>query len=43
MTDICATGEYTGWKDIFDCTDPNSWASTGIIFCMGFSILGAGL
>ena len=34
---------YQGWKDIFDCTDPNSWFAVGIFVCMGFSILGAGM
>ena len=31
------------YSEMFNCTDPNSWAYAGIFLCMGFSILGAGL
>ena len=40
---VCENKEYTGWADVFDCTDPNSWAYIGIAISIGFSILGAGM
>ena len=39
---VCKTGEYKGWSDIFDCTDPNSWSALGIALSLGLSIWGAG-
>ena len=41
-TFVCNTMLYRGWSDIFDCTDPNSWAYFGIAISLGISILGAG-
>ena len=43
MTDVCITKAYAGWGDMFNCTEPNSWAFSGIFLCLGFSIAGAGL
>ena len=40
---ICLANNYSGWGDLFNCTDPNSWYSAGLFLCMGFSIMGAGL
>ena len=40
---VCETKDYAGWADVFDCTEPNSWAYTGILLCLGLSIIGAGL
>merc|ERR1711934_706210 len=39
----CQAGEYRTWSEIFDCTDPNSWAYSGIYIALSFSIIGAGL
>ena len=39
---VCDNGKFTSWGQIFDCTDPNSWAYFGIALSLGFSILGAG-
>ncbi len=40
-TSVCTTGEYTGWKDMFYCTDPASWAYMGVALALGLSIIGA--
>ncbi len=43
MTDfVCKTGDYTGWKDVFYCADPASWAYMGVALALGLSIIGAG-
>ena len=38
---VCDTQNYKGWSDVFDCTQPNSWAYFGIAIALTFSILGA--
>ena len=38
---VCINGLYTGWRDVFYCTDPNSWAYFGIASSLFFSIMGA--
>ncbi len=40
-TSVCTTGEYAGWKDMFYCTDPFSWAYMGVALALGLSIIGA--
>ena len=39
----CDQQLYTGWTDVFECTDPYSWAYSGIYLCLGLSIIGAGM
>ena len=34
-------GNIVGWDQMWNCTDPNSWAYFGIIIALTFSILGA--
>ena len=38
---VCVTGQYTGWKDMFYCISPYAWTYIGIGLAMGLSILGA--
>ena len=40
-TFVCNSGLYTGWKDMFYCTDPSSWAFMGVALALGLSIIGA--
>jgi len=41
MSSVCETYEYTGWKDMFYCTEPASWAYMGVALALGLSIIGA--
>lgn len=38
---FCASYEYSGWRDLFYCVDPHSWAYMGITLSIGLSIVGA--
>lgn len=38
---LCLTGAYQGWKDMFYCISPLSWLYMGIALAMGLSIFGA--
>ena len=39
---ICATpDDLTGWREMFYCIPPHSWANMGIAIALGFSIMGA--
>lgn len=40
-TFVCYTGLYEGWKDMFLCISPYSWAYMGVAISLGFSIIGA--
>lgn len=40
-TFVCNTYDYQGWKDMFYCTDPSSWAYMGVALSLGLSIIGA--
>ena len=37
----CAAGVYTGWKDMFYCISPYSWAYLGVAIALALSIIGA--
>ena len=39
--EVCTSGEYAGWKDLFYCISPYAWLYVGIALAMGLSILGA--
>ena len=39
---VCLDGTYNGWKDMFYCTEPTSWAFMGVALALGLSIIGAG-
>lgn len=41
MTSVCETNLYKGWKDMFYCTEPSSWAYMGVALALGLSIIGA--
>jgi F0F1-type ATP synthase membrane subunit c/vacuolar-type H+-ATPase subunit K len=41
MATVCDTQLYTGWKDMFYCTNPASWAYMGVALALGLSIIGA--
>jgi hypothetical protein len=32
---------YSGWKDMFYCISPHSWAYMGVALSIGLSIIGA--
>jgi F0F1-type ATP synthase membrane subunit c/vacuolar-type H+-ATPase subunit K len=36
-----AVPNYEGWKDVFYCMDPSSWAYMGVALALGLSIIGA--
>ena len=38
---VCLTGQYMGWKDLFYCISPYAWSYIGIGIAMGLSIFGA--
>ncbi len=38
---VCSSGLYTGWKDMFYCISPYSWAYMGVVLALGLSIIGA--
>lgn len=38
---VCETHNYLGWKDMFYCTEPSSWAYMGVALALGLSIIGA--
>lgn len=38
---VCYNGNYTGWKDMFYCTNPTSWGYMGVALALGLSIIGA--
>lgn len=38
---ICDPTYLKGFKEIWDCTDPNSWGYYGIVIALTFSIMGA--
>lgn len=38
---VCNTHDYAGWKDMFYCIDPMSWAYLGVALSLGLSIIGA--
>jgi len=38
---VCINGDYQGWKDMFYCIDPASWAFMGVALSLGLSIIGA--
>mmetsp|Transcript_34189 Transcript_34189/g.45092 ORF Transcript_34189/g.45092 Transcript_34189/m.45092 type:complete len:198 (+) Transcript_34189:72-665(+) len=38
---VCLTGQYSGWKDVFYCISPYAWTYIGIGLAMGLSIFGA--
>jgi hypothetical protein len=40
-TTVCAAGNYQGWKDMFYCISPYSWAYMGVALALGLSIIGA--
>lgn len=40
-TPVCQTYDYQGWKDMFYCTQPSSWAYMGVALALGLSIIGA--
>ena len=40
-TFYCTAGQYSGWKDMFYCIDPHSWAYMGVALSLGLSIIGA--
>ncbi len=37
----CVKNTYDGWKDMFYCTEPSSWAYMGVALALGLSIIGA--
>lgn len=37
----CVNHSYDGWKDMFYCTEPSSWAYMGVALALGLSIIGA--
>lgn len=39
--EVCLTGDYTGWRDVFYCISPYAWNYVGIALAMGLSIFGA--
>jgi len=39
---VCVLGNYTGWKDMFYCVNPQFWAFIGLSIVLGVSIIGAG-
>ena len=41
MADLCSQDYITGWKDMFFCINPVSWAYMGVAIALGFSIIGA--
>jgi hypothetical protein len=41
VVNVCATGDYQGWKDMFYCISPYSWAYMGVALALGLSIIGA--
>lgn len=40
-TPYCVPGEIAGWKEMFYCINPVSWAYMGVAIALGFSIIGA--
>lgn len=39
---ICGdNGNIAGWKDMFYCVSPYSWAYMGVSLALGLSIIGA--
>lgn len=40
-TTDCVNGVYEGWKDMFYCIHPLSWAYLGVALSIGLSIIGA--
>ena len=40
-TAVCAPENIGGWKDMFYCISPYSWAYMGVAIALGFSIIGA--
>ena len=38
---VCKDAIYSGWKDMFYCTNPSSWAYMGVALALGLSIIGA--
>ena len=42
MADTLCDADYIkGFKELWDCTDPNSWGQYGIVIALTFSIMGA--
>jgi F0F1-type ATP synthase membrane subunit c/vacuolar-type H+-ATPase subunit K len=42
MSFVCsANTNITGWKDMFFCISPYSWAYMGVALALGLSIIGA--
>ena len=42
VASICGSPDtITGWKDMFYCISPYSWAYMGIALALGMSIIGA--
>ena len=37
----CSSGNYQGWRDMFYCIQPASWAFLGVALALALSILGA--
>ncbi len=40
-TFVCYTQDYQGWRDMFYCIEPTSWAYMGVALSLGLSIIGA--
>ena len=40
-TEVCVTGAYTGWMDLFYCISPYSFFYVGLALSLTLSILGA--
>ena len=38
---LCLTGDYRGWVDMFYCISPLAWLNIGVGLAMGLSIFGA--
>jgi len=41
MATVCENYLNQGWKDMFYCTQPTSWAYMGVALALGLSIIGA--